>query len=279
MIRQLLPCLKNMALLEGKDPLFRFMTCQELSGVIQMNLFQLSKKLSKLRDLSINGIPLKKKHLKILASLPHLITLRLRGCDLDDEELEAIKDMVDLELLTITHTSITDEGLKYLAQMKKLRRLDLPKTQIRGPGLAYLKGFDQLEWLNLGSTLLDDSGMPHVAANFPKLTRFSFGNTKVTPEGLMQLVDLHWLGHIGPPEYIGVPDHLKNEKGFSRWEYQRPFFRKFGKAHLASKRKARVTGMTVPPDWAAPLGFNVPKEMELKALPLERANAKQEHSQ
>ena len=49
--------------------------------------------------------------------------------------------------------------------------------------------------------------MSHVAANFPNLKRFDFEETNVTPDGLMQLVDLHWLETIGTPRNMAGPDY------------------------------------------------------------------------
>jgi len=216
------------------------------------------KEIEGLGELRINGNALKKKHLQSIAALPHLTVLRLRGCGLDDKALEVIKEMSNLKWLGITHTPITDEGLKHLAQLRKIKRLELPKTKIRGPGLAHLKGFDQLEWLGLGSTPLDDSGIPHIVANFPKLKRLQLDETNITPDGLMQLVDLHWLQNLAPPSDMLPRKHMQAQ-GEERTRLlqeerkaRKALMLKFDTAHLASKRKARAAGMEVPSDTLLP---------------------------
>ena len=156
----------------------------------------------------------KKTRKEVMQLLPHLAKLdHLRELSfnngISDDDLKTLPPLPTVKKFGTSSTHITDEGLKHLADMKNLKHLRLRRTQVRGPGLAHLKGFSKLEWLELGSTPLDDSAMPHVVANFPRLRRFDFNETNVTPEGLMQLVDLHWLGTIGPPNNIVGPDFTK----------------------------------------------------------------------
>ncbi len=77
----------------------------------------------------------------------------------------------------------------------------------------------------------------------------------------MQLVDLHWLETIGPPDKIVGPDPKtgKTKEERRRLEHLRDrawleIAVKFREAHTASKRKARAAGIDVPPDQIGPFG-------------------------
>ncbi len=199
-----------------------------------------------------------------LGKLEHLEILAIGGDRFKEDDLKLLPPLPNLRKFSLGQHPITDKSLKYISSMTGLKELRLGQTQIVGPGLAHLKGFDQLKWLDLGSTPLDDSAMPHVAENFPKLKRFDFGNTKVTPEGLMKLVDLHWLETIGTPDditgqsfdsvYSSTTDKQeRNHLIQKRRQALQDLRLRFDKAHLASNRKARAAGVEVPPD-SAPFG-------------------------
>jgi len=219
------------------------------------------KKLPRLTDLKIGHVKLTKDDLAQIAVLTSLRSLLISKCNLDDDDLEFLQSLGELESLTLTDDTITDKGLQNIKLMTQLKHLDLASTRVRGPGLVHLKDLPELEWLDLGSTPLDDSAMPHIAANFPKLKRFDFGNTKVTPEGLMQLVDLHWLMTIGAPDDIVGPDYSQAVDRVERSKLIRAqrqakvaLFGEFRKRHIASKQKARAAGIDVPPDHVGPFG-------------------------
>jgi len=100
-----------------------------------------------------------------LGKLAHLRSLTLAGEALEDESLKLLPLLPNLEELCIDANKITDKGLKHLAGLTNLKKLQLSRTQVRGSGLLYLKGFSKLEWFQTVSTPLDDSAIPHIAAN------------------------------------------------------------------------------------------------------------------
>ncbi len=188
------------------------------------------------------------KNLSHLGDLKYLIRLGFNGAELIDEDLKGLPPLPNLQQFWIqTKGSFSDKGLKHLAGMKGLKVLGLKTSQVQGSGLVYLKDFNQLESLTLSGSQMDDSGMPHIVANFPKLERLSFTNTSVTSRGLMQLVGLHWLKIIGYPNSIIE----KKQDLSSQQKAKRAIGLEFDKAHLASMRRARAAGIEVMPyDWA-----------------------------
>jgi len=216
----------------------------------------------------------KQEILKVLPSLSKLEYLReltILGKTLRDGDLKLLPPMPKLEELTVNANIFTDEGLKYFRGMKNLKKLTLSHTQVRGPGLAYLISSSKLEWLKVIYTPLNDSAMPHIAANFKNLKRLGISSAKVnvTPNGLMQLVDLHWLLHIGVPDDIAGPDHIgtvskeeKIKRTHEQHRAKRAFHLKYAKAYYSSKTKAAAAGEKVPPYWQYPFG-SLPEMEEL----------------
>jgi len=215
------------------------------------------------------SIPNAKSALEVLphlGNLEYLKTLKIGYKRLQNEDLRTLPALPDLEYFGTGLNPLSDEGLKYLASMKGLQRLNLMGSKVRGPGLAYLKGFNQLEWLELHSTPVDDSAIPHIVENFPRLKRLSLANTNVTPKGLMQLADLHWLETLGPPADMIGPDPTVGETRDERRRLEKVrqrarmvLMNKFSEAHIAAKQRARAAGLDVPPDHRSP--FRVAKQM------------------
>lgn len=186
-----------------------------------------------------------------LDKLSHLRVLDI-GCDnLSNQDLKTLPELPQLQRLVLGQTPISDEGLKYLAQMTDLRLLDLTMTKVEGKGFKYLGMLTKLETLYLTGSSLNDSAMPYIVKNFKRLRRFDFDETKVTPAGLMQLAELHWLTNIAPPDDIlGPEDDSKKQH-----ELRREFIRKYVEVYNESKRKARAAGEDVPPDTTGPFGL------------------------
>lgn len=186
-----------------------------------------------------------------LATLSHMRELVVEYENLSDDDLGVLPALPQVQRLRMSHTRISDAGLKHLAGMTDLRLLDLRDTLVEGDGIKYLGGLTKLETLYLTGSPLNDSAMPHIVKNFKRLKRFDFVDTKVSPTGLMQLAELHWLTIVGPPNDIaGLKDDPKKQR-----EARRELIRKYVDVYNESKRKARAAGEDVPPDTTGPFGL------------------------
>jgi hypothetical protein len=199
------------------------------------------------------GLPNNRQALEILpqlGKLEHLTSLSIGYKLLKDEDLKALPELPKLQTLTLAQTEISDGALEYIAKFRELKELELQQTKIRGHGFEHLSGLSKLEKLYLTNTPLDDSAMPHIARKFKMLRRIDLGDTQVTANGLMQLVDLHWLVDIGTPNDIVGPRDDPKEQAKAKMELAR----RYVTAYKASKRKAREAGEKVPPDHIHPFG-------------------------
>ena len=194
--------------------------------------------LPQLSELGVAIHDINPEQLKTIAALDSLESLSIR-CE--DEDLKYLQPLTNLRRLNLSGP-ITDAGLKYLAPLQNLRKLDLGLTEVKGPGFAELGPLPKLEWLDLHATPLDDRAIPSIVANFKMLKRLNISGTNITPAGLMQLADLHWLSNIAPPEDIIRPGENWRDQGVERMA----LMLEFHKAHTASKQKARAAGIEVP---------------------------------
>ena len=143
------------------------------------------------------------KFLPQLAKLKHLRGLSVTAKRITNEQLSALPPLPNIIDLYIDGSKeLTDESLIVFSSMKKMRELDVWNTKITGSGFSHLKGFDQLKNITVHHTPLEDETIPHIVANFPRLEKFTFSETKFTKEGWMQLADLHWLGDISFPQNL-----------------------------------------------------------------------------
>jgi hypothetical protein len=200
------------------------------------------------------GLPDKRSALEVLphlGKLKYLTTLSISYRKLNDEDLKSLPPLPQLRNLILAQTEISDESLKYLSKMAELRKLDLRLTRVQGPGFESLRGLTKLETLLMTGSMMDDSAMPHIVNNFKKLKRFDLDETNVTPEGLMQLAELHWLTAVGSPDDI---TSFKGDRKAQR-EAKMELARKYVQAYKKSKRKAREAGEDVPPDDVGPFGL------------------------
>jgi len=105
--------------------------------------------------------------------------------------------------------------------------------------------------------------MPHIVANFKNLKRLSLNSdeVKVTPDGVMQLADLHWLLQIGlPNDFVGPnpsdasSSEERNRLIQERQLAKRAFHLRYAKAYYASRLRSLEAGEKVPLYWQYPFG-------------------------
>ncbi len=183
-------------------------------------------------ELTFYKVALSGKDLRLICQLNHLSALQINQCELRDDDLRFLSTIVVLRELELAGNPITDDGLKHLSTLTSLRTLGLAGTLVKGPGLASIN--PDLTWLRLQSTAVDDDSIAS-CTRFRHLSKLELAKTQITEDGLMKLVDLHWLTAIGPPEDVS---------GGAR--------QRFRDARDAATEADRRAGKEVPPQLGRP---------------------------
>ena len=101
------------------------------------DLWRLSR-LTRLRSLTLTGMPLEGAGLAQLAANVRLSALDLSGTDIDDQGLKAVARFANLNELRLDYTRVTDAGLAHLRDLRHLRTLSLSSTSVTETGVAQL---------------------------------------------------------------------------------------------------------------------------------------------
>lgn len=130
--------------------------------------------------------------LAVLTSLPKLETLVLAGGGFEDRHLSRIRSIASLKMLHLVDTRISDAGLKSLNGHPNLRSLALP-DQITPAGLARLDDLPKLTDLQIRGDEMTDAAIPLINRQFPKLTGLNLTETRISAQGLADLIHLETL--------------------------------------------------------------------------------------
>lgn len=96
------------------------------------------ERLGSLRLLQFRG-PLSAEGLRPIRRLSHLRVLGMQGVPVDDEGLRHLAGLRSLEQLDLMGTQVTDDGLRYLQPLRRLRHLWLGGTQVTAAGVDRLQ--------------------------------------------------------------------------------------------------------------------------------------------
>ncbi len=188
----------------------------------------LLKDIIDLAGLTISGVDLNTVDMEAIGGLTPLVDLSLSGCGLTDAELQPLRALTDVTRINLSNNPISDRGLQFLGGIRQLRKVDLRFTKIHGEGVEQLASLPKLQELWLTGTGIDDNTVSH-CATLSKLEVLYIPETEVTADGLMQLVNMHWLTKLAFPD--GVPRHDRQ---------------RFADAFIDARRKARDAGEDVP---------------------------------
>ena len=111
--------------------------------------------------------------------LTRLRELRLDGVPVTDDGLKHLQGMTSLQRLDLPNTRITDNGLSYLRELKNLRALSIKDNRVTDAGLRHLQGLTQLEMLSLGPNQISDIGVKSLQ-DLTKLRYLNLTDTQVT---------------------------------------------------------------------------------------------------
>jgi len=117
--------------------------------------------------------------LKLVKRLPRLRELRLDGVPVTDDGLKHLQGMTSLQRLDLPNTRITDNGLSYLRELKDLSALSIKGNRVTDAGLKHLQGLTNLEMLSLGPNQISDIGVKSLR-NLTKLRYLNLTDTQVT---------------------------------------------------------------------------------------------------
>jgi hypothetical protein len=135
--------LERLSLLPGGSP-------PRITGAWLQNLTGLSR----LRYLSIRGIPVTDDDLQALAGLGSLKDLDLSSTRITGAGLSRLVGLDSLESLTLDGTAITDEGMRNLMTIPSLVTLSLNWTRVTEAGLWHLVGLKRLKRVSVIATLV-----------------------------------------------------------------------------------------------------------------------------
>ncbi len=141
-----------------------------------------------------NTVPIRKKDIEILASLPKLNKLDLRGSRLrksqiEDDFLPPLLWNTELTGLRLAENRITNAGLPVVSRLIKLEHLDLSDTRVTGDGIPLLASLLKLKTLSLEMVDVRDEHLAHFRG-FAHLERLDLAYTQVKGPGLAELMKL-----------------------------------------------------------------------------------------
>ena len=155
-----------------------------------------------------------KNFLPQLAKFKYLRAFGINSTFITDAEISTLPPLPNvIDFYIRDSPNISDSALANFASMKKVEEIDIVNTNLKGTGFEYLKGFAKLKRLNISGSPIDDLSVPHMVANFPNLEYFAFEDTKITPEGWMQLASLKNLEIVSLPKLSSFLDYEKAPRG------------------------------------------------------------------
>ncbi len=153
----------------------------------------LLKKLTRLRTLLLDNVPITDAGLEHLAGLKRLQSLALQRLpDVGDAGLAHLGGLTQLTQLSLAWTNVGDAGLPSLRGMTRLTSLGLGGTCVTDAGLVHLQAFHQLDTLHLDEARVGDAGLAHLKGLPLKTLRLR--RTRVGDAGLAHLAELQELG-------------------------------------------------------------------------------------
>jgi hypothetical protein len=125
--------------------------------------------LTKLGDLRLLDLKIKKPDLTFLENLPGLSQLTLRGKWVADAGFEHIGGFKHLGMLSLPGTGMTDADLQHLKGLSSLEYLDLSDNRITDAGLEHLHGLKSLRILWIDKKLHGSQGLAKLKQAIPAL--------------------------------------------------------------------------------------------------------------
>lgn len=130
------------------------------------------------------------KDLSALASLPAdaLRQIVLDELEVPDDQLAHLKNLKQLQKISFRAGHVTDAGVAHLGAIEGLMEIDLAMTPITDTAIKPLTALTQLDTLDLSATNVSDAAIPDITA-ITSLRTLDPQRSKITPEGVLQLID------------------------------------------------------------------------------------------
>ncbi|HUV67315.1 MAG TPA: Ig-like domain-containing protein [Sedimentisphaerales bacterium] len=144
------------------------------------------KRLTRLRELRLDGIPITDDGLKHLQKMTSLQRLDLPNTRITDNGLSYLRELKNLSALSIKGNRVTDAGLKHLQGLTNLEMLSLGPNQISDIGVISLRDLTKLRYLNLTDTQVTDSVFEYLKP-LTNLRTLRLRGTRVTEKGVQDM--------------------------------------------------------------------------------------------
>ncbi len=144
------------------------------------------KRLTRLRELRLDGIPITDDGLKYLQEMTSLQRLDLPNTRITDNGLSYLRELKNLSALSIKGNRVTDAGLKHLQGLTNLEMLSLGPNQISDIGVKSLRDLTKLRYLNLTDTQVTDSVFEYLKP-LTNLRTLRLRGTRVTEKGVQDM--------------------------------------------------------------------------------------------
>jgi hypothetical protein len=155
--------------------------------------FKPLERLTSLRALELESLPLADAELSLLRRLTALRTLELEQVGLTDAGMTHLEGLVELRRLNLDSVAVTAAGLDHLHNLRHLAALKIRRTAVRD--LAAIRGLVELRELEIMRNPIGDDGLAPIA-ELPALERIDMSHTEVTDAGLKHLLNLPRLSRL-----------------------------------------------------------------------------------
>lgn len=150
---------------------------------------------AQLREVVLNGTPVRDEDLRWLRGWPRLSDLSLEHTTITDTGIRNLGGLPALEWLNLYRTRIGDEGLRLLGRFSRLKHLPIGSTLASDAGLAHVTNLTALEYLGLRDTDVGDTGASRLGG-MKSLRGLHLGGTRLTDSGLAVLSALPGLERL-----------------------------------------------------------------------------------
>jgi len=171
------------------------------------------KRLTTLRELSLNGAHITNAGLENLSGMNRLRVLCLDETPVGDEGMSCLAGLTQLENLSLANTKVGDLGMRRLIRLVNLRSLCLSSNEISNDGLVALESMPRLETLCLDDwkekSKVTDVGLKHLTG-LTELKTLSLKDLNITDAGMTHLSGLTRL------EYLDLRNTSVGDAGIER---------------------------------------------------------------
>jgi hypothetical protein len=140
-----------------------------------------------LQTLTLRSLKVGDTGLANVGRIPDIKELRIWSCDISDAGLDSLKGLTNLESLEIVNCpKITGAGIASLSGLKKLERLALARSAVTDKALESIKNLTALKILQLPSTKVSDKSV-ETLSGLTNLEALDLRNTEVSEGAIGKL--------------------------------------------------------------------------------------------